>query len=192
MDVSLLLFQIISCTHNYGFNIPLNSLWFVGSLESKARVARVEVLGGVVGQLLPDTGVVLVVLVVLVAACVLANRVADLVHWVVDLVNWVVDGVMSLRIGRISGEHMAWLDRGHIATVGKALVVGNVAVTMSIAKSMSVPVELRVDWGGVDRGRCLQMLRESCGCEKSWKKKEQAEHCGAFSSLLVSGPSEVS
>merc|ERR1719350_1209354 len=127
-------FQINSCTNNYGFNIPLNSLWLVGSLESKARVARVEVLGGVVGQLLPDTGVVLVVLV---AACVLANGVAD-------LVNWVVDGVMSLRIGRVSGEHMAWLDRGHIATVGKALVVGNV-VTMSIAKSMSVPVVLGVD-----------------------------------------------
>ena len=124
-----------------------------------------------VGQLLPDTGVVLVVLV---AACVLANRVADLVHWVVD-------GVMSLRIGRVSGEHMAWLDRGHIATVGKALVVGNVVVTMSIAKSMSVmPVVLGVDWRSVDRGRCLQMLRESCSCEKSWKKKEQAEHCGAF------------
>ena len=181
MDVSLLLFQIISCTHNYGFNIPLNSLWFVGSLESKARVARVEVLGGMVGQLLPDTGVVLVVLV---AACVLANRVADLVHWVVD-------GVMSLRIGRVSGEHMAWLDRGHIAPVGKALVVGNV-VTMSIAKSMSVPVVLRVDRRGVDRGRSLQMLRESCSCEKSWKKKEQAEHCGAFSALLVSGPLVVS
>ena len=131
-----------------------------------------------VGQLLPDTGVVLVVLV---AACVLANRVADLVHWVVD-------GVMSLRIGRVSGEHMAWLDRGHIATVGKALVVGNVVVTMSIAKTMSVPVELRVDRRGVDWGRSLQMLRESCGCEQSWKKKEQAEHC-----VLVSGgPSVVS
>merc|ERR1712117_664514 len=170
MDVSLLFCQIISCTHNYGFNIPLNSLCFVGSLESKARVARVEILGGVVGQLLPDTGVVLVVLV---AACVLAN------NGVADLVHWVVDGVMSLRIGRVSGEHMAWLDRGHIATVGKALVVGNV-VTMSIAKSMSVmPVVLGVDGRGVDRGRSLQMLRESCSCEKSWKKKEQAEHCAA-------------
>ena len=132
-----------------------------------------------VGQLLPDTGVVLVVLV---AACVLANGVAD-------LVNWVVDGVMSLRIGRVSGEHMAWLDRGHIAAVGKALVVGNVAVTVSIAKSMSVmPVVLGVDGRGVDRGRSLQMLRESCSCEQSWKKKEQAEHC-----VLVSGgPSVVS
>ena len=152
----------------------MNSLWLVGSLESKARVARVEVLGGVVGQLLPDTGVVLVV-----AACVLANWVADLVHWVVDSVNRVVGGVMALRIGRVSGEHMAWLDRGHIATVGKALVVGTV-VTMSIAKSMSVPVVLRVDRRGVDWGRSLQMLRESCSCEKSWKKKKQAEHCGAF------------
>ena len=124
-----------------------------------------------VGQLLPDTGVVLVVLV---AACVLAN------NGVADLVHWVVDGVMSLRIGRVSGEHMAWLDRGHIAAVGKALVVGNV-VTMSIAKSMSVmPVVLRVDRRGVDRGRSLQMLREGCSCEKSWKKKEQAEHCAAF------------
>ena len=132
-----------------------------------------------VGQLLPDTGVVLVVLV---AACVLAN------NGVADLVHWVVDGVMSLRIGRVSGEHMAWLDRGHIAAVGKALVVGNV-VTMSIAKSMSVmPVVLRVDRRGVDRGRSLQMLRESCSCEQSWKKKEQAEHC-----VLVSGgPSVVS
>merc|ERR1719350_2582612 len=176
-------FQINSCTNNYGFNIPLNSLWFVGSLESKARIARVEVLGGVVGQLLPDTGVVLVVLV---AACVLANGVADLVNWVVDGVSWVVDGVMSLRIGRISGEHMAWLDWGHIATVGKTLVVGNVVI-MSIAKSMSVPVVLRVDRRGVDRGRSLQMLRESCSCEQSWKEKEQAEHCGAFSALLVSG-----
>ena len=62
---------------------------------------------------------------------------------------------------------MAWLDRGHIATVGKALVVGNV-VTMSIAKFMSVmSVVLRVDRRGVDRGRSLQML-----CEQSWKKKE--------------------
>ena len=126
-----------------------------------------------VGQ--PDTGVVLVV-----AACVLANWVADLVHWVVDSVNRVVGGVMALRIGRVSGEHMAWLDRGHIAAVGKALVVGNV-VTMSIAKSMSVmPVVLGVDGRGVDRGRSLQMLRECCSCEKSWKKKEQAEHCAAF------------
>ena len=125
-----------------------------------------------VGQ--PDTGVVLVV-----AACVLANWVADLVHWVVDSVNRVVGGVMALRIGRVSGEHMAWLDRGHIAAVGKALVVGNV-VTMSIAKSMSVmPVVLGVDRRSVDWGRCLQMLRESCSCEKSWKKKEQAEHCAA-------------
>ena len=125
-----------------------------------------------VGQ--PDTGVVLVV-----AACVLANWVADLVHWVVDSVNRVVGGVMALRIGRVSGEHMAWLDRGHIAAVGKALVVGNV-VTMSIAKSMSVmPVVLGVDRRSVDRGRCLQMLRESCSCEKSWKKKEQAGHCAA-------------
>merc|ERR1712012_1241711 len=190
MDVSLLLFQIISCTNNYGFNIPLNSLWLVGSLESKARVARVEVLGGVVGQLLPDTGVVLVVLV---AACVLANNgVADLVHWVVDSVNRVVGSVMALRMGRVSGEHMAWLDRGHITTVGKALVVGNVVVTMSIAKSMSVPVVLGVDRRSVDWGRCLQMLRESCSCEQSWKKKEQAEHCATFSALLVSGPSVVS
>ena len=135
-----------------------------------------------VGQLLPDTGVVLVVLV---AACVLANGVAD-------LVKWVVDGVMSLRIGRVSGEHMAWLDRGHIAAVGKALVVGNVVVTVSVGKSMSVPVVLGVDWRSVDRGRSLQMLRESCSCEQSWKKKEQAEHCAAFSALLVSGPSVVS
>ena len=87
---------------------------------------------------------------------------------------------MSLRIGRVSGEHMAWLDRGHIAAVGKALVVGNV-VTMSIAKSMSVmPVVLGVDRRVVDWGRSLQMLRESCSCEQSWKKREQAEHCGAF------------
>merc|ERR1712117_877400 len=148
MDVSLLFCQIISCTHNYGFNIPLNSLCFVGSLESKARVTRVEVLGGVVGQLLSDTRVVLVVLV---AACVLPNRVTDLVNWV----NWVVDGVMSLRIGRVSGEHMAWLDRGHIATVGKTLVVSNVAVTVSVGKSMPVPVVLRVDRRSVDRGRSL-------------------------------------
>ena len=139
-----------------------------------------------VGQLLGDTGVVLVVLV---AACVLANNgVADLVNGAVDSVNWVLDGVMSLRIGRVSGEHMAWLDRGHIATVGKALVVGNVVVTVSVGKSMSVPVVLRVDRRGVDRGRSLQMLRESCGCEQSWKKKEQAEHCGVFSAFLVSGP----
>ena len=131
-----------------------------------------------VGQLLGDTGVVLVVLV---AACVLANNgVADLVNRVVDSVNWVVDGVMALRIRRVSGEHMAWLDRGHIATVGKALVVGNVVVTVSVGKSMSVPVVLRVDRRGVDRGRSLQMLRESCSCEQSWKKKEQAEHCGVF------------
>ena len=142
-----------------------------------------------VGQLLPDTGVVLVVLV---AACVLANWVADLVNRVVDSVNWVVGGVMSLRIGRVSGEHMAWLDRGHIATVGKALVVGNVVVTVSIGKSLSVSVVLGVDWRGVDWGRSLQMLRESCSCEQSWKKKEQAEHCAAFSALLVSGPSVVS
>ena len=142
-----------------------------------------------VGQLLPDTGVVLVVLV---AACVLANWVADLVNGAVDSVNLVVDGVMSLRIGRVSGEHMAWLDRGHIATVGKALVVGNVVVTVSVGKSMSVPVVLRVDRRGVDRGRSLQMLRESSSCEQSWKEKEQAEHCGVFSALLVSGPSVVS
>ena len=143
-----------------------------------------------VGQLLPDTGVVLVVLV---AACVLANRVADLVNWVVDLANWVVDGVMALRIGRVSGEHMAWLDRGQIATVGKALVVGNVVVTVSVGKSMPVmPVVLGVDRRSVDWGRSLQMLRESCSCEQSWKKKEQAEHCGTFSALLVSGPSVVS
>ena len=134
-----------------------------------------------VGQLLPDTGVVLV------TACVLAN------NGVADLVNRVVDGVMALRIGRVSSEHMAWLDRGHIATVGKALVVGNVVVTMSVAKSMSVmPVVLGVDRRSVDRGRCLQMLRESSSCEQSWKKKEQAEHCAAFSALLVSGPSVVS
>ena len=139
-----------------------------------------------VGQLLPDTGVVLVVLV---AACVLANNgMADLVNWVVDSVNWVVGGVMALRIRRVSGEHMAWLDRGHIATVGKTLVVGNVVVTMSVGKSVSVPVVLGVDRRGVDWGRCLQMLRESSSCEQSWKKKEQAEHCAAFSALLVSGP----
>lgn len=126
-----------------------------------------------VGQLLSDTRVVLVVLV---AACVLPNRVTDLVNWV----NWVVDGVMSLRIGRVSGEHMAWLDRGHIATVGKTLVVSNVAVTVSVGKSMPVPVVLRVDRRSVDWGRSLQMLRESCSCEQSWKKKEEAEHCGAF------------
>ena len=130
-----------------------------------------------VGQLLPDTGVVLVVLV---AACVLANWVADLVNGAVDSVNLVVDGVMSLRIGRVSGEHMAWLDRGHIATVGKALVVGNVVVTVSVGKTMSVPVVLGVDRRSVDWGRSLQMLRESCSCEQSWKKKEQAEHCGVF------------
>ena len=139
-----------------------------------------------VGQLLGDTGVVLVVLV---AACVLANNgVADLVNRVVDSVNWVVDGVMSLRIRRVSGEHMAWLDRGHIATVGKALVVGNVVVTVSVGKSMSVPVVLRVDRRSVDWGRSLQMLRESCSCEKSWKKKEQTEHFSAFLAFLVSGP----
>ena len=136
-----------------------------------------------VGQLLGDTGVVLVVLV---AACVLAN-------WVADLVNWVVGGVMALRIRRVSGEHMAWLDRGHIATVGKTLVVGNVVVTVSVAKSNPVmPVVLGVDWRSVDWGRSLQMLRESCSCEQSWKKKEQAEHFSAFSALLVSGPSVVS
>merc|ERR1711953_1581137 len=132
-----------------------------------------------VGQLLPDTGVVLVVLV---AVCVLAN------NGVADLVNWVVDGVMALRIRRVSGEHMAWLDRGHIATVGKALVVGNVVVTVSVGKSMSVPVVLGVDRRGVDRGRSLQMLRESCSCEQSWKKKEQTEHFSAFLAFLVSGP----
>ena len=86
------------------------------------------------------------------------------------------------------------LDRGHMATVGrsKALVVGNV-VALSTGKSMPVPIVLGEDQRAVDRGRSLQMLRESSSCEQSWKKKEQAEHFSVFfSALLVSGPSVVS
>merc|ERR1711951_50393 len=148
------------------------------SLESKAREARVKILGVVVGKLvLPSSWVVLV------ASSVLPNLVANMVtnlmaNMVTHLMTSMVASVMTLRIGWISSEDMARLDRGQMGTIGVTLAVGS-TMTMTIGKSLAIamvdplPSELVVDWSRVDGGGRLhrQVLggQQRCrgGCEKS-------------------------
>merc|ERR1712226_1060449 len=102
----------------------------VCSLESKTRVASVEVLGSRVGKLLmvlPSSRVVLV------ASSVLANMVTNLVPNIVsNLVANMVASVMTLSIGWISSEHMAGFDWGRMGTIGITLAIGS-SVAMSKA-----------------------------------------------------------
>merc|ERR1712198_1495 len=111
-----------------------------------------------------------------------ANMVTNLMaNMVTHLMTSMVASVMTLRIGWISSEYMAGLDRGHMGTIGVALAVGS-TMTMPIGKSMAVavvdslPSELVVDWSRVDGGGCLhrQVLGgQRCrgGCEKSGENK---------------------
>merc|ERR1711951_331219 len=143
------------------------------SLESKPREARVKILGLVVGKLvLPSSWVVLV------ASSVLPNLVANMVT---NLMANMVTSVMTLRIGWISSEDMARLDRVHMGTIGVTLAVGS-TMTMPIGKSLAVavvdslPSELVVDWSRVDGGGRLHrhvLGGQRCrgGCEKSGENK---------------------
>merc|ERR1711862_923177 len=114
----------------------------VCSLESKTRVASVEVLGSRVGKLLmvlPSSRVVLVAsgvlanmvpnLVANIVANLMANMVANLMaHMVAHLMA----SVMTLSISRISSEHMAGFDWGRMGTIGISLAIGS-SVAMSKA-----------------------------------------------------------
>merc|ERR1711944_309423 len=100
----------------------IHSVRGICSLESKTRVASVEVLGSRVGKLLmvlPSSRVVLV------ASGVLANMVAN-------LVANMMPSVMTLSISWISSEHMAGFDWGHMGTIGITLAIGS-SVSMSKA-----------------------------------------------------------
>ena len=155
------------------------------SLESKPREARVKILGWVVGKLvLPSSWVVLVASSVLpnLVAYLMANMVTNLMaNMVTHLMTSMVASVMTLRIGWISSEDMARLDRGHMGTIGVTLAVGS-TMTMPIGKSLAValvdslPGELVVDWSRVDGGGRLHrhvLGGQRCrgGCEKSWENK---------------------
>merc|ERR1712018_949523 len=110
----------------------------VCSLESKTRVASVEVLGSRVGKLLmvlPSSRVVLV------ASSVLANLVANLVanmvtnlmaDMVANLMANMMASVMTLSISWISSERMTGFDWGHMGTIGITLAIGS-SVSMSKA-----------------------------------------------------------
>merc|ERR1712233_138618 len=114
----------------------------VCSLESKTRVASVEVLGSRVGKLLmilPSSRVVLVassVLTNLVANIVsnlVANMVANLMaDMEAHLMANMMASVMTLRISWISSEHMAGFDRGCMGTIDITLAIGS-SVAMSKA-----------------------------------------------------------
>ena len=118
----------------------------VCSLESKTRVASVEVLGSRVGKLLM---VLSSSKVVLVASSVLTNMVTNLVANIVSnlvanmVANLMADmvahlmanmmaSVMTLSISWISSEHMAGFDWGHMGTIGITLAIGS-SVAMSKA-----------------------------------------------------------